>query len=315
MTPEERAACLALAKAEQKEFLRQHFLSVEADLRDALEILCPNAEGADTASVKELAMMVAEEALHVAGFEAGLIEAMEADCRDEIDRDAEKVDPPCEGEVLQSIARHFLEQNATTIAECERDVTLFGSACWTLDENGKLKRLDPPGMARFSGVCDPFSWHTSTCTAHQTETPEERQRKLDEARKRAQQADAQDAFAKSQSAHEAARRAINTSGVWQASGVPAQGDKWTDSVSGDEYWYYGNQWYRSDSLPLSARGRPESNAASAQPDFGAQVSDQLARQRGIDKPRNSGDMRVPTFAEKEAERARMAEHFRAKGIL
>lgn len=51
------------------------------------------------------------------------------------------------------------------------------------------------------------------------------------------------------------------------------------------------------------------------PDFGAQVSDQLAKQRGIDKAAASERMRVPTFEEQEAERARLADLFRKRGVL
>lgn len=51
------------------------------------------------------------------------------------------------------------------------------------------------------------------------------------------------------------------------------------------------------------------------PDFGAQVSDQLASARGIDRAKESDRMRVPSWEEKEAERERMANIFRARGIL
>lgn len=50
-------------------------------------------------------------------------------------------------------------------------------------------------------------------------------------------------------------------------------------------------------------------------DFGANVSGALARQREIGGTAKGDAMRVPSFEEREAERVRMAEHFRSKGIL
>lgn len=49
-------------------------------------------------------------------------------------------------------------------------------------------------------------------------------------------------------------------------------------------------------------------------DFGAAVSGQLAKQREIGGGKGA-DMRVPSFEEREAERARMADHFRKNGVL
>lgn len=49
-------------------------------------------------------------------------------------------------------------------------------------------------------------------------------------------------------------------------------------------------------------------------DFGAQVGDALAKQREIGGPAND-TMRVPSFEETEAERARLAEYFKRNGVL
>lgn len=117
------------------------------------------------------------------------------------------------------------------------------------------------------------------------ETPADRQRKLDEARKQIQQA---------QAAQQTA------SGMDAASPLPPWGG-WPNIVPAD---------MRPDGTVKSATG-----SLPAQPDFGAAVSGELASARGIDRKAADEHMRVPSFEEVEAERARMAEHFRKRGIL
>lgn len=133
--------------------------------------------------------------------------------------------------------------------------------------------------------------HLARCTAHQTETPEERQRKLDEARKRVQQG---------QMAAQVA------SGMDAASPLPPWGlvEREARSIPQTHGHYVSGD----------AGGKPVDDPRCT-PDFGAQVSDQLAQQRGIDPKAANDHMRVRTFEEQEAERARMAEHFRRAGIL
>ena len=153
----------------------------------------------------------------------------------------------------------------------------------------------------------------AACTAHATETPEERQRKLDEARKRVQQGQLADAYIKR------AQQAQAT-GMDAASPLPPWGG-WPGIVQADpmglDTWECGECGRRDPGQDVRANGGkcPGCYPPATCPDFGAQVSGQLAQQRGIDKAAANDRMRVPTFEEKEAERARMADYFRRSGVL
>lgn len=207
----------------------------------------------------------------------------------------------------------------------------LGDGVWmTHDEKGPLyyRNEGPTGIA--------------LCTAHATETPEERQRKLDEARKRVQQAQmAQQMQAANQPAsampphvfcHDCATpvRLIDVDWIGARgfcatcsanhppSAKPPLGQAASGMDAANPLPHWGN-WPNIVQTPQHVSGQATSDPGGTHggisPDFGAQVSGQLAQQRGIDKAAANDRMRVPTFEEKESERARVADYIRKNGVL